>query len=138
MDNLYTDASSGYNSRISALESAGGNSGFTYAGSYSTWAKLYLPENTPCSSGSRAMGKLVVNATTEKFAGVTIRIFDTNYFNIWAPYPKGSTIWFYNGTYFSIGATDGYIGIVANYSHRNQTSNINVSNGTYLFDMIRN
>ena len=88
----WTDATFGYNSRISALESSVNNSGFTYSASYSTWAKLYLPENIPCASGSKAMGKLVVNATTETYNGQSyITMFDNDtHFMIWRPESSGS------------------------------------------------
>ena len=133
----WTDASSGYNSRISALESAG-DSNFILAGSYSTWAKLYIPGNTPCSSGSKATGKLVINANSETFGGVSITIFDTSYFNkTWKP---TDTIQFFSCNYYSIKimSTGGYsIKILANSSYSGKVSNLNLANGTYLFSMTR-
>lgn len=140
----WTDASSGYNSRISALESAEDNSGFTYAGSYSTWAKLYLPENTPCSSGSKAMGKIVINATTETYyTSSYITIFDNSYFNIWYIRNASSTQYYFSNSILFISSkyssSNGYSIIVGYYyGQEEKTINLNSMNGSYLIDMIRN
>lgn len=136
----WTDATSEYNSRISALESSVNDSGFTYSASYSTWAKIYLPENIPCASGSKAMGKLVVNATTETYNGQSyITMFDNDtHFMIWRPESSGS-IFKNENIVIRIDVTSNKYSIQLGYigGHQGIITNISVANGSYLISMIR-